>query len=162
MPAAGCYRAVPIKVNPRQRTLHAMYRTYLDVVHIAKEEKGRQFADVAAMKAASQEASRPRRASTPDSQVRPLGCCSSGAPAPVLVAGFCRITRLAAVCRAPHGYSDAGLLLCVCRFLMQMRYSDVNSETSQWRPAGAAARLCTAAASRDVAVSLSTTLHICF
>ena len=29
----GIYRATPVRVNPRNRTLHQLYRTYIDVVH---------------------------------------------------------------------------------------------------------------------------------
>ncbi|KAL0946225.1 hypothetical protein HGRIS_012484 [Hohenbuehelia grisea] len=30
----GIYRSVPVRVNPRQRTLKSLFRTYLDVVHV--------------------------------------------------------------------------------------------------------------------------------
>lgn len=48
-----------------------MYRTYLDVVHIALDEKARQFADSAAVKASqsTQQSQRPATPATPDSQV---------------------------------------------------------------------------------------------
>ena len=32
----GVWRAMPARVNPRVRTLHSVYRTYIDVVHIRK------------------------------------------------------------------------------------------------------------------------------
>src|SRR4051794_12795570 len=36
----GIFRAVPTRVNPRQRTIKALFRTYLDVVHIQKGSGG--------------------------------------------------------------------------------------------------------------------------
>lgn len=39
----GTYRAVPMRVNPRQRVLHALYKTYIDVNHIQRDEKSRLF-----------------------------------------------------------------------------------------------------------------------
>lgn len=30
----GIYRSVPVRINPRQRTLKSLFKTYLDVVHI--------------------------------------------------------------------------------------------------------------------------------
>nr|WCZ58672.1 DNA replication licensing factor MCM4 [Seculamonas ecuadoriensis] len=37
----GIYRAVPIRVNTRQRTVKSIFRTYLDVVHFKKMDKRR-------------------------------------------------------------------------------------------------------------------------
>ncbi|KAK3818344.1 MAG: MCM2/3/5 family-domain-containing protein [Benniella sp.] len=39
------FRGVPVRVNPRQRTIKALYRTYLDVVHIKKTDKRRLAVD---------------------------------------------------------------------------------------------------------------------
>ncbi|KAI7830173.1 MCM2/3/5 family-domain-containing protein [Gamsiella multidivaricata] len=39
------FRGVPVRVNPRQRTIKALYRTYLDVVHIKKTDKRRLAID---------------------------------------------------------------------------------------------------------------------
>ncbi|KAG0327484.1 hypothetical protein BGZ99_007568 [Dissophora globulifera] len=39
------FRGVPVRVNPRQRTIKALYRTYLDVVHIKKSDKKRLSID---------------------------------------------------------------------------------------------------------------------
>ncbi|KAG0211176.1 hypothetical protein BGX28_008356 [Mortierella sp. GBA30] len=39
------FRGVPVRVNPRQRTIKALYRTYLDVVHIKKSDKKRLTID---------------------------------------------------------------------------------------------------------------------
>ncbi|KAF9209931.1 hypothetical protein BGZ49_009857 [Haplosporangium sp. Z 27] len=39
------FRGVPVRVNPRQRTIKALYRTYLDVVHIKKTDKKRLTID---------------------------------------------------------------------------------------------------------------------
>ncbi|MEW5317187.1 MAG: hypothetical protein WDW38_008512 [Sanguina aurantia] len=39
----GTYRAAPMRVNPRQHALHALYKTYIDVNHIQRDEKARLF-----------------------------------------------------------------------------------------------------------------------
>ncbi|GLC33284.1 hypothetical protein PLESTB_000350900 [Pleodorina starrii] len=39
----GMYRAAPFRANPRQAALHALFRTYLDVVHIHRDETRRLF-----------------------------------------------------------------------------------------------------------------------
>ncbi|CAG8710845.1 25666_t:CDS:10, partial [Dentiscutata erythropus] len=36
------YRSTPIRVHPRKRTIKALFKTYLDVVHIAKADQNRQ------------------------------------------------------------------------------------------------------------------------
>eukprot|EP00882_Tetradesmus_deserticola_P034770 GHRQ01040035.1.p2 GENE.GHRQ01040035.1~~GHRQ01040035.1.p2 ORF type:complete len:102 (-),score=30.84 GHRQ01040035.1:54-359(-) len=41
--AAGIFRASQLRVNPRQRAAHALFKTYLDVVHVAKDEGDRLF-----------------------------------------------------------------------------------------------------------------------
>lgn len=41
----GIFKSSPVKVNPRQRTLKALFKTYLDVVHIKKINKRRMGAD---------------------------------------------------------------------------------------------------------------------
>lgn len=42
----GIFRSVPVRVNPRQRTLKSLYKTYVDIVHIQKVDKRRMGADV--------------------------------------------------------------------------------------------------------------------
>ncbi|KAI8374534.1 MCM2/3/5 family-domain-containing protein [Radiomyces spectabilis] len=37
----GIFRGVPVRVNPRQRTIRALFRTYLDVVHIKRTDRKR-------------------------------------------------------------------------------------------------------------------------
>ncbi|KAF0988553.1 hypothetical protein HZS_7512, partial [Henneguya salminicola] len=37
----GIYRAVPVKVNPRQRVVRSVYKTYIDVIHFLKDDKSR-------------------------------------------------------------------------------------------------------------------------
>ncbi|KAI8997404.1 MCM2/3/5 family-domain-containing protein [Pilobolus umbonatus] len=37
----GIFRSVPVRVNPRQRTIRALFRTYLDVVHIKRTDRKR-------------------------------------------------------------------------------------------------------------------------
>ncbi len=39
----GIYRAVPLKLSNRQRSLKAVYKTYLDVLHFRKELSGRML-----------------------------------------------------------------------------------------------------------------------
>lgn len=41
MTVTGVYRASSIRTNPRMRTVKAIYRTHLDVVHFRKEDKNR-------------------------------------------------------------------------------------------------------------------------
>eukprot|EP01028_Stygiella_incarcerata_P006150 TRINITY_DN2513_c0_g1_i4.p1 TRINITY_DN2513_c0_g1~~TRINITY_DN2513_c0_g1_i4.p1 ORF type:complete len:751 (+),score=205.90 TRINITY_DN2513_c0_g1_i4:55-2307(+) len=41
----GIFRAVPVRPNPRQTLVKSVYRTYLDVVHIAKHDSRRWGAD---------------------------------------------------------------------------------------------------------------------
>ncbi|KAI8867578.1 MCM-domain-containing protein [Ramicandelaber brevisporus] len=41
----GIYRGIPVRANPRMRTVKAIYRTYLDVVHIRKTDKKRLGSD---------------------------------------------------------------------------------------------------------------------
>lgn len=42
----GIFRATPIRVNPRQRTLKSIYKTFIDVVHVQKIDKKRMGIDV--------------------------------------------------------------------------------------------------------------------
>ncbi|KAL1518638.1 hypothetical protein AB1Y20_002926 [Prymnesium parvum] len=39
----GIYRATPIRTNPRRRTVRSIYKTYVDIVHIRKLEKGNRL-----------------------------------------------------------------------------------------------------------------------
>ena len=32
----GVFRSVPVRVNPRQRTIKALFKTYIDIVHISR------------------------------------------------------------------------------------------------------------------------------
>ena len=41
----GIFRAVPIRTNPRRRTVQAVYKTYIDVIHFRKAAKGRLAAE---------------------------------------------------------------------------------------------------------------------
>lgn len=34
----GIYRAMPLRVNPRQRNVKAVYKTYVDVIHYRKAD----------------------------------------------------------------------------------------------------------------------------
>ena len=37
----GIYRATPLRVNPRQRTVKSVYKTYVDVIHFRKADSRR-------------------------------------------------------------------------------------------------------------------------
>lgn len=39
----GIYRAQPLRVNPRNRALKAVYKSHIDVLHIQKEESSNLF-----------------------------------------------------------------------------------------------------------------------
>ncbi|CAI5529494.1 unnamed protein product [Closterium sp. Naga37s-1] len=51
----GVFRAVPVRVNSNQRNLRSLYRTYLDCIHIRKEEGGRTRNKGAAQQSQSQQ-----------------------------------------------------------------------------------------------------------
>ena len=38
MIVTGIYRAMPLRVNPRQRNVKAVYKTYIDVIHYRKAD----------------------------------------------------------------------------------------------------------------------------
>ena len=41
----GVYRAVPLRVNPRQRSVRSIYKTYVDIVHVKKLDKAKRMAN---------------------------------------------------------------------------------------------------------------------
>ncbi|KAI8832047.1 hypothetical protein BC829DRAFT_494347 [Chytridium lagenaria] len=41
----GIFRAIPVRVNPRQRTIKSLFRTYVDIVHIKKTDFRRLTVD---------------------------------------------------------------------------------------------------------------------
>ncbi|KAG2201451.1 hypothetical protein INT47_001500 [Mucor saturninus] len=41
----GIFRGVPVRVNPKQRTIRSLFRTYMDVVHIKRTDKKRMQTD---------------------------------------------------------------------------------------------------------------------
>ncbi|KAK6544129.1 DNA replication licensing factor, mcm4 component [Orbilia ellipsospora] len=45
----GIFRGVPVRVNPRQRSVKSLFKTYIDVVHIQKVDKRRLGIDVTTM-----------------------------------------------------------------------------------------------------------------
>jgi DNA replication licensing factor MCM4 len=45
----GIFRCSPVRVNPRQRTLKSIFKTYIDVVHIQKVDKKRMGIDVSTL-----------------------------------------------------------------------------------------------------------------
>ncbi|CAG8979625.1 hypothetical protein HYALB_00011988 [Hymenoscyphus albidus] len=42
----GIFRASPVRVNPRQRTMKSVYKTYIDIIHIQKVDEKRMGIDV--------------------------------------------------------------------------------------------------------------------
>jgi DNA replication licensing factor MCM4 len=45
----GIFRCSPVRVNPRQRTLKSIFKTYVDVVHVQKDDKKRLGIDVSTL-----------------------------------------------------------------------------------------------------------------
>jgi DNA replication licensing factor MCM4 len=45
----GIFRSSPVRVNPRQRTIKSLYRTYLDVTHVTKTDSKRLGIDVSTL-----------------------------------------------------------------------------------------------------------------
>ena len=45
----GIFRTVPVRVNPRRRTIKALFKTYLDVTHIAKTDAKRLGIDTSTL-----------------------------------------------------------------------------------------------------------------
>jgi len=45
----GIFRSVPVRVNPRRRTIKALFKTYLDVTHIAKTDSKRLGIDTSTL-----------------------------------------------------------------------------------------------------------------
>ena len=45
----GIFRSVPVRVNPRRRTIKALFKTYLDVTHIAKSDPKRLGIDASTL-----------------------------------------------------------------------------------------------------------------
>jgi hypothetical protein len=43
LPRAGIYRGMPLRVNPRQRAYYALYKTYIDIIHIGRDETAQMF-----------------------------------------------------------------------------------------------------------------------
>lgn len=44
--ATGIFRSNPVRINPRQRTVRALFKTYVDVLHVQKVDKRRLGIDV--------------------------------------------------------------------------------------------------------------------
>ncbi|KAK9475304.1 MCM2/3/5 family-domain-containing protein [Dipodascopsis tothii] len=45
----GVFRSVPVRVNPRMRTIKSLFKTYVDVVHIQKTDRKRMGIDVSTL-----------------------------------------------------------------------------------------------------------------
>jgi DNA replication licensing factor MCM4 len=41
----GIFRSVPVRVNPRQRTIRSLFKTYIDVVHVKRSDSKRMGYD---------------------------------------------------------------------------------------------------------------------
>lgn len=46
---SGVFRSVPIRVNPQQRTVKSLFKTYIDILHIQKSDNKRLGADVSTL-----------------------------------------------------------------------------------------------------------------
>jgi DNA replication licensing factor MCM4 len=47
----GIFRSVPVRINPRQRTIKSLFKTYVDVLHIQKTDKRRLGQDTSTLEA---------------------------------------------------------------------------------------------------------------
>jgi len=45
----GSFRSIPVRINPRQRTVKSLFKTYIDVMHIQKVDKTRLGIDVSTL-----------------------------------------------------------------------------------------------------------------
>ncbi|PHH60102.1 hypothetical protein CDD81_2104 [Ophiocordyceps australis] len=73
----GIFRVSPVRVNPRQRTIKSVFKTYVDVLHVQKSDKKRMGVDVSTLGVQDDdddEAGRERleetRAVTPEEEAR--------------------------------------------------------------------------------------------
>lgn len=51
----GAFRSTPVRINPRQRTVKSLFKTYIDVMHIHKVDKSRLGIDVSTLENAATE-----------------------------------------------------------------------------------------------------------
>ncbi|KAK3383312.1 MCM2/3/5 family-domain-containing protein [Lasiosphaeria ovina] len=51
----GIFKVTPVRVNPRQRTVKSVHKTYVDVVHVQKVDKKRMGADTSTLDLAEEE-----------------------------------------------------------------------------------------------------------
>lgn len=101
---------MPLRVNPRQRACYALYKTYLDIIHIQRDETAQMFAASAPCEPSSPLAA----ASQEDTQAQ--GMPDSEEPA-VHVLGNMSREELAAKeqqLKVGEGLVIAGVLLCCC------------------------------------------------
>src|SRR5690606_24329486 len=45
----GVFRSVPVRINPKQRTVKSLFKTYIDITHIQKVDKKRMGIDVSTL-----------------------------------------------------------------------------------------------------------------
>lgn len=45
----GIYRAVPVRLNPNKRTLHTIFKTFIDVVHVRTTNEKRVCHDISTL-----------------------------------------------------------------------------------------------------------------
>ncbi|KAG2441090.1 hypothetical protein HXX76_003942 [Chlamydomonas incerta] len=76
----GIYRAAPVRANPRQAALYAMFRTYVDVVHVHRDESRRLFSAAAAPDSVTVAETEPSVLSAPNT---PAGSQGVDPPPPV-------------------------------------------------------------------------------
>ena len=81
------YRAVPLRVNPRQRTVRSIYKTYVDIVHVRKIDKSKRMTgdndgdDPTAKEAFNAEFEEGNESASASQQVRVWGAsCRARAP----------------------------------------------------------------------------------
>lgn len=51
----GAFRSIPVRINPRQRSVKSLFKTYIDVMHIQKVDKTRLGIDVSTLENKSAE-----------------------------------------------------------------------------------------------------------
>eukprot|EP00798_Chlamydomonas_sp_ICE-L_P007906 gene7906-1118_t len=79
----GTFRAAPMRVNPRQRAMHALFKTHIDCNHIQRDENSRLFslagkeAEAAAAAAAAEAKEAPGASQGASQSAFPVGTATS-------------------------------------------------------------------------------------
>ena len=90
----GIYRASSVRVNPRHRTVRALYKTYIDIVHIRKLERGRRMQSDTVDVTTQQEARVSYQVAPPEMHARPFPTCRV-----LEVEGGCNLIKVRLLCR---------------------------------------------------------------